>query len=351
MEHRARDLVLEHGWNATAYQILNPGITRWYSEHGDAVVGYVRRSGVRVVAGSPVAAQQRLAEVAEEWRHHATRHGDRVCYFGAENRLIDALGTDSPKSTVLLGAQPVWAPLRWPDIVQNHPSLRAQLNRSRNKGVTVCEWSRERCTDHPGLHRCLEEWLDTRGLPPLHFLVEPETLGDPGDRRVFVAEMEGEPVGFVVMAPIPLREGWLTEQFVRGRKAPNGTIELLLDHAVDAVAGSDAQYVTMGLVPLADHGLSRTVDHPWWLRGLLPWVRAHGKRFYNFEGLDAFKTKFQPESWEPIYAVSYEPAFSPRTLYAITAAFTVSPPPVAIAQGLGRALRQEVRWLLHRRHW
>ncbi|MBK5186768.1 MAG: hypothetical protein JJD97_00910, partial [Gemmatimonadaceae bacterium] len=51
---RARELVLRYGWNATAYQILNPGFALWFSGAGDAVIGYVRRSGVHVVAGAPV---------------------------------------------------------------------------------------------------------------------------------------------------------------------------------------------------------------------------------------------------------------------------------------------------------
>ena len=38
LEH-ARRLVLAHGWNATAYQIINPGIDHWFSSRGDAVIG------------------------------------------------------------------------------------------------------------------------------------------------------------------------------------------------------------------------------------------------------------------------------------------------------------------------
>jgi hypothetical protein len=40
---RARDLILRYGWNATAYQLLNPGIELWFSRRGDAVIGFVRR--------------------------------------------------------------------------------------------------------------------------------------------------------------------------------------------------------------------------------------------------------------------------------------------------------------------
>ncbi len=37
---RVRELVLRHGWNTTAYQLLNPGLSYWFSEEGDACAGY-----------------------------------------------------------------------------------------------------------------------------------------------------------------------------------------------------------------------------------------------------------------------------------------------------------------------
>ena len=64
--------MLAHGWNATAYQIVNPGIAHWFSARGDAVVGYTDRSGVRVVAGAPVCPPERLAEVAAEFEAEAS---------------------------------------------------------------------------------------------------------------------------------------------------------------------------------------------------------------------------------------------------------------------------------------
>jgi len=37
-------------------------------------------------------------------------------------------------STLTIGAEPVWNPRDWPQIVARRSSLRAQLNRARNKG-------------------------------------------------------------------------------------------------------------------------------------------------------------------------------------------------------------------------
>lgn len=346
---RARELVMRHGWNATAYQILNPGFRLWFSAAGDAVAGYVTRNRVRVVGGAPVCALERLAAVAAELEAEAARAGERVCYFGAGERLEQAVRNSPEHSMVLLGAQPVWDPAGWPAIVARHASLRAQVNRARNKGVAVREWPAERATGHPALRRCLDEWLRGRGLPPLHFLVEPETLERLYDRRVFVAERAGEPVGFLVASPVPARRGWLVEQFVRGRGAPNGTTEAMVDAAMRALAAGGAAYVTLGLAPLSRHAPPTALRNPAWLRLVLGWLRAHGRRFYDFGGLDAFKAKLDPHGWEPVYAISHEARFSPRTLYAITAAFGSTSPVALAVRALARAAGQEMRWLAERR--
>ena len=342
---RARAIILRHGWNATAYQLLNPGITLWFGSDGDSVVGYVRHVGVHVVAGAPVCAAARLPAVRREFEQASHTARARVCYFGAGHRLEQELGDGHGRALVLLGAQPVWHPADFESIVQGHRSLRAQLHRAQNKGVRVVEWPAARAHADQGLARVLRQWLATRGLPPLHFLVEPATLERLFDRRVFVAERDGVPVGFLVASPVPARDGWLVEQLVRGRGAPNGCNELLVTRAMQALAGSGARYATLGLAPLSVRAGLDAPDTAPWLRLTLHWVRAHGRRFYNFDGLDAFKAKLLPQRWEPIYAISREPEFSPRTLYAIAAAFSGGSPVALIARAVGRAAMQEARWV------
>ncbi len=346
---QARQLVLDHGWNATCYQILNPGIERWFSQQGDAVVGYVRHAGYRVVAGDPICAPARLPDVVEEFEQDTHQRGLWSCYFAADERLAQLLAARGPLDRILLGAQPVWRPDDWTEILEGKASLRAQLNRASNKEVRVRRYSAAIDAPHPAdLQRCLDHWLSTRGLPPLHFLVEPDTLDRLDDRRVFIAEQNTTPLGFLVASPIPQRRGWLIEQNIRGAGAPNGTTELLLDTAIRAVAKEGAAYVTLGLCPLSRRADVEAPEQRWWLRALLAWVRAHGRRFYDFDGLDAYKAKFLPQSWEPIYAITSERTIGPRTLWAIAGAFGSTSPPLLVARALGRAIVQEVRWLRER---
>ncbi len=339
-----RRLILQHGWNATAYQILNPGIERWYSSRGDALVGFVESATYRVVAGAPVCSPERLAAVVEEFE--AETHAARLwsCYFAADQRLARVLAERGPHDRILLGAQPWWDPAGWAEIVAGKASLRAQLNRARNKGLRVEAWQPHQAANEPRLESCLAEWLSTRGLPPLHFLVEPETLDRLFDRRVFVA-LQGEQVmGYLVASPVPQRGGWLVEQNLRGLSAPNGTSELLLDAAMRSLAAEGSRWVTLGLSPLSRRaGLSAAERG--WLRLILAWVRAHGRRFYNFDGLDAYKAKFQPQGWEPIYAITSERRVGLGTLYAIAGAFGKMSPWRLVMRALSRAVRKEIEWL------
>jgi phosphatidylglycerol lysyltransferase len=343
---RARALVLTHGHNPTAYQILNPGIECWFGAAGDAVVGYVDRPGVRVVAGNPICPRERLAEVTAEFEVATARTGRRVCYLGADEALDRVCRDSSRHARIVVGAQPVVNPQHWSHTVREHTSLRAQLNRARNKSVVVDQWFAEHATDHPELRRCLEEWLDARGLPPLHFLVEPETLGNLHDRCIFVAHEDGRVIGFLVASPVG-RRGWHLEQMIRGRRAPNGTMELLMDAAMRRFASRRDTYVALGAAPLSDRAADGTSPPPL-IRGLLAWQRAHARRFYNFQGLEHFKAKFWPDTWEPVLAISGEQEFSVGTLYAIAGAYSGRSPVAMLFPALGRALLQELRWITGR---
>ncbi|MCW3095979.1 MAG: Lysylphosphatidylglycerol synthetase, domain of unknown function [Chthonomonadaceae bacterium] len=346
----ARELVFRYGWNATSYQILNPAMEHWFARDGDAVVGYVLRGRFRVVAGAPVCAEERLAAVVTEFEASAAEANEKVCYFGAADRLRAVLQSLPSHAELEIGAQPIWNPQQWPALLKKHASLRAQINRARNKGVVVAEWEDAQGARRAALQACLEEWLATRPFPTLRFLTAPVDLGEMRDRRLFVASSGESVIGFLIATPVPDRNGWLIEQIVRGRSAPNGMAEMLVGAAMEALAADGAEYVTLGLAPLSQRAETETEAQESWLRLLLTWVRAHGRRFYNFDGLDAFKAKFRPDSWEPLYAIENEKRFSFTALYAIAAAFSEGPPVVAMLRAMRDAARQEFSWLRDRRN-
>ena len=349
----ARELVMRHGWNAIAYQILNPGMELWFSAEGDAVAGFARFGRTLIVAGAPVCAADRLERASTELEEIAAARGERVLYFGAGERLERLIERRGGRAVVAIGAQPTWNPEGWAEIVRHKRSLRAQLHRAANKEVRVVEWSSVSPLDIARLRAVLGRWLASRGLPPLGFLVTPDLLDCLGDRRVFVAE-QGDArtvVAFLVATPVPARAGWLIEQWPRCPSAPNGTTHLLVDAAMRAFHHDGASYVSLGLAPLSErvHATGGARRHALWPGLVFRWLRAHGRRFYNFRGLEAFKAGMEPHAWEPVYAIMPGPRVRPRDLRAIAGAFAHGSPERIVARALASAVTTEWRQRVLRR--
>jgi phosphatidylglycerol lysyltransferase len=293
---RALSLLRRFGWNATSFQSMEPGIRYWLDPEEDACVAYADTGRAWVVAGAPVAAEERLAEVAGRFMEEARRQGRRVCFFATERRFAGAVALHS----LPIGEQPVWDPARWPAVLQSSRSLREQLRRARAKGVVVRQAPPEavgRPTSEvrQAIEALISRWLSSRSMAPMGFLVRVDPFSLVAERRIFVAELAGKVVAFLAMVPVYARGGWLFEDLVADPSAPNGTSELLIDQAMRTAAEEGSRYATLGLAPLSGE--------------VSGWLRTAGRlgaRLYNFEGLRAFKNKLRPSHWEPIF-LSYPP--------------------------------------------
>jgi phosphatidylglycerol lysyltransferase len=307
---RALEIIKRHGWNATSFQSLEPGLHYWFASEDAACIAYADTGAAWVVAGAPIAPPGQVLELARHFVDLAQAAGRRVCFFATERRLA----ADSTLASMPIGEQPVWDPVAWPEILRSSRSLREQLRRAKAHGVSVR--LAEPSELQPGervrlaVDELIERWMGRRRMAPLGFLVQVYPFSFAAERHILVAEREGEVIGFLAMVPVYARQGWLLEDLVRDRSSPNGTPELLVDGAMRLAAEEGSRYVTLGLAPLSGR-VGR------WLR----LARAFGSRLYNFEGLRAFKARLRPGRWEPIFLV-YPPAQNRLlTLYDTLTAF------------------------------
>jgi phosphatidylglycerol lysyltransferase len=299
---RARVLAClrRHGWHATSFQALAPGLAYWF-EGGDvasdveACVAYVDTGRAWVVAGAPIAPPDRLAAVTRAFLGAAHRAGRQVSCFAAEAGFHDVVGW----AAMRVGDQPIWDPRAWPEVVAASRSLREQLRRARAKGVEVVAVDGAAVADGTPLRAALDEliarWLASRPMAPMGFLVQVAPFVAAAERRYVVARQGERVVGLLVASPIFARAGWFFEHVLRAPDAPNGTSEVLIDLGMREVAAAGAAHVTLGMAPLAG-------DVGPWLRA----ARRVGRGLYDFDGLRAFKAKLAPAAWEPLY-LAYPP--------------------------------------------
>ncbi|HEY4156829.1 MAG TPA: DUF2156 domain-containing protein, partial [Polyangiaceae bacterium] len=290
-EHqRVLDLVVRHGWNATAFQTLESGY-RYFFHGENACVAFVDTGGSWVAAGAPLAPAQELNEAVSAFVRAAREAHRRACFFATEERLHASTG--EALRSLNIGEQPTWDPGDWPAIVAKHRSLREQLRRARAKGVRIRLLGAAELAQgetHAQLARIADRWLSARTMAPMGFLVRLEPFTFPSERRCFVAEVADKVVAFAGVIPVPLRSGWFLEDLARDPSAPNGTSELLIDAVMRWASAGGCTWLTFGLAPLAG-------TLPPWLR----FVRRHASVLYDFEGLHAYKSKFRPAAWSPIF--------------------------------------------------
>ncbi|HEY7376601.1 MAG TPA: phosphatidylglycerol lysyltransferase domain-containing protein [Polyangia bacterium] len=296
---RVLGLVERHGWNATAFQTLEPGYDYFF--HGDdACVAYVDTGGAWVAAGAPIAATASLPDVTAAFVAAARAARRRCCFFAVEDRLRASVG--DRLRYLSIGEQPVWDPALWTAVLAGGRSLREQLRRARARGVRVREASAAELASgatREALRALTERWLATRGLPAMRFLLSVELFHLPGRHRCLVAELDGRLVAFAGVVPVPARGGWLLEDLVRDPTAPNGTGELLVDAVMRAASDAGVGWLTLGLAPLAGD-----VAAP------LRLARRGSRLLYDFEGVRAYKAKLGPSAWMPIH-LAFPPTQGP----------------------------------------
>jgi len=325
---RVLSVLRRHGWNATSFQVLEPGFRYWFADE-DACVAYVDTGRAWVAAGAPLTDPARLAAVAERFRAAAQGRGRRVAFFGVEERMVQVV----PWPALLVGEQPEWEADLWPESVRASRGLREQLRRARAKGVTVrTSAGAELVSPDAPLRRQLETlvalWLRRHEMAPMGFLVQVDPLTLLEEHRVHLAEQDGRLVGFLSAAPIFARPGWLLQNLIRAPDAPNGTTELLVDHAMRDAAGQSKEdaspMVTLGLAPLAGQVVPA-----------LRLARTAGSVLFDFEGLRAFKARLRPARWSPIFLLYPAGQGAADTVVDVLQAFA-----------RGRILRFGVRTLL-----
>lgn len=287
---RVLALLRRHGFNTTSFQALEDGLAYWW-DSGGACVAYADTPRAWVAAGAPIAEPEALAGVAERFVEAARSRGKRASFFATQDRLARLPGMRS----VPVGLQPVWDPRTWAERARSSRSFRGQLARARNKGVVVRRARADELRDPTSSTRraaeaLVERWLGARRMAPMGFLVSVQPFSFAEERRVYLAERDGCVVGCLSAVPVYARNGWFLEDLLRDRDAPNGTMELLVDAAMHGAAQEGCPWATLGLAPLSG-------PVPPWMRG----VGALARPLYDFAGVRAFKAKFAPAGWEPVY--------------------------------------------------
>jgi phosphatidylglycerol lysyltransferase len=295
------------------------GLSRWTSPSGRGGFHYTDVKGYRVTAGLPHAASSDLQALHAEFANDCRSAGRKPLHFGMTNVALEFTPSGEARARWHIGDLPVFDLDRWRDDATIPAIIRTQAQRARRRDVTVRHVSaRPRDGELNALRTVLRHWLQGKSLPPLRFMTTPFLFDPWPDEGVFVAEQGGKVVGILVASRALFGTMYRVDAVVRGPGAPNGTAELLVADAFRNASGRGITYATLGLAPLARRSGTRTRG---WQNRLSGIVRGLGEPFYSFAGLEAFKAKFHPDAWLPLYCAASGPRFTPADILAVARAF------------------------------
>ncbi|MBI3567652.1 MAG: bifunctional lysylphosphatidylglycerol flippase/synthetase MprF [Gemmatimonadetes bacterium] len=271
-----------------------------FSEDGTAFVMYGVEGQSFVAMGDPVGPPRHRKDLAWEFRALADRNGAHTVFYQVRMHNLP-LYLDMGLSLLKLGEEGR-VPLR--DF-----TLDGGARRRLRRTVRVAEAEggrfeilRGAAVDAilPQLRTVSDEWLATRGTREKGF-----SLGYWNERylrstTIAVVRRGDEIVAFANLWEGAEREEVTVDLMRYTPRAPEGAMEYLFVQMMLWGRDEGFAHFNLGMAPLS--GLENRQLAPIWNRvGSL--LFKHTENFYNFQGLRAFKQKFDPV-WEPRYLAS-----------------------------------------------
>lgn len=332
-----------HGYNAHALVGIAEGTRLWNCPDTEGAVAYNEFGKVWLVPGDPLANVDNLAQVSDCFLQKARAEKRVVGFMPATEQFAkqsSALGLRAIK----IGSAPYFDLVNWAPRGDRAKKARAGVNQARRAGVQVREVVH---VDEKLIREtnCLcKSWLTTRrSAIRFEWLFTVDLFRHKEEKKFFTArDANGKLVGFLAATPIPARDGWYLEDVLRSKQAPNGTTDLLVVEALDALKNSGAKLATLGTALMATDGFAHPDIHVSSVlsRGL--WFVARCcSIFYNFDGVRRFKAKFAPSWWESEYVlISQDVTAPPRVLSAFVHAIVPAGPSYLLARQMSRAWRR-----------
>lgn len=268
-----------------------------WSENGAAFLMYAVRPRFWIAMGDPVGNPAAFEDVVWRFREQADRHGAQAVFYQVSDKYLP-LYVDLGLILLKMGEEAVVDLPGFELTGTKFGNQRHTLNKFRKNGFKVTFLSPQETQGNMQALRALSrKWLETKKAQEkkfsLGFFDESYLL----HTRVAVVEKEGAILAFANLWELDSREKIAVDLMRYDPQAPAGVMEYLFIELLLWAKEQGYKRFNLGMAPLA--GLEQHPLAPLWYKiGAI--IYRHGEEFYNFEGLQAYKSKFGP-AWRPRY--------------------------------------------------
>ena len=271
-----------------------------FSDSGQSFIMYGKLGRSWIALFDPVGNTAEHAGLVWDFIDKAERHGGRAAFYEVKPQqlplYLDA-GLKAWKvgecAVVDLPAFDLEGPQR--------SKLRQALKRGERDGLEFRIAGRE---ELPALFRALQRvsdaWLDAHNTREKSFSLGHFARDYIATQPVALVSLHGEVVAFATLQRTQGKHEISLDLMRYVASAPKSCMDFLFCQLLLHAKHEGYQRFSLGMAPMSGMSQHRLANR--WHK-LAQFIYTHGERFYNFQGLRAFKQKFAPE-WEPRYLVT-----------------------------------------------
>lgn len=244
----------KYGYQSQSYNILSGEKRFFFSERGtEGVVAYVVIARVALVAGDPVCADSDIRDLCAEFLQFCKRNKWRCAFQSVTLRTLEQLQY-LKFGYVKIGEEPFFRLRDFSLAGGQFRDLRRDIRRAQSDGLKIIEYRPATAPDaalDQQMTALSDEWRSEKGSGEFGFLVGQPSLDDPGDRKYFVATLNGQVEAFCVCTPIYARNAIYFDILRRKRRPVRGTVELLIVDSIRQLKEQGYELATLGTAPLS----------------------------------------------------------------------------------------------------
>lgn len=311
---RVRGLLDQYATTSVAYFHLLDDKTYFFASSGDAFIGYRMVGATAVALGEPIGEQFARKLVVREFAEFCDLNGWAFCF----HQVTEAGATELREaglSAMKIGEEAVVPVTNFSLSGKSFKHIRNTVNRLGKEGYW-CERLPRPIPEETlaELEALSGSWLADGGHRERGFTLGQFSYDYLNETYVHVVRSPGGRIeAFAnVIPPFQSKEGNF-DLMRRRPDAEDGVMDFLFVHLIEHFRAEGMDGLNLGLAPLANLEGGGLVTHA------LRLLYNRGSRFFHYEGLHAYKEKWQPR-WEPRYLVYRSELQLPQLALAVARA-------------------------------
>ena len=310
-------MVSGHGSNSISYFALSEDKSTFFSSSGRAIISYVLKGNVALVAGDPIGPEEELYAVTEQFMAFC-RQQDWVPAFWQVRDEMAELYRSFGLRLLKIGEDAVIHTDGFTLKGKAMANVRSSARRAEKDGVRIVFYRGqiEHAEQLFQMQLISWAWMANKGGSEMGFSMGHFDMQE-NDEQVSALAVDGtnRVHAFVTFVPIYGRRGWGLDLMRRAEKAAPGCMELLLSCSIDYLKSTGAEMVSLGLAPMSNVNQEDQTG----IDSIIDFLSQRYGYIKQSQSLFKFKQKFQP-CWESRYLIYPHSPHLPKIGWALFAA-------------------------------